>query len=256
MSTPQFANRYAAVVLLCMVVAIPIVRLHGQDKPQVAPPDKSDSFERDENGKIFRLQHHKIAGTNFQIAGVDLAANEEVLTQAAGILGKVETVATGDASAFLERACYRPMEENDSTRLIFIRGEVSPFFILSSENSAWRWKAPCKHTAKITRSIATASGLHLGQTEEQVIAIIGLPTRISRSSKNGGVYLIYEHEVKKKMRSSELAPYLQDELKQYPNLDQKTWIKNYGYYSLWESIHAKFVNNAMTNIEVSWSETY
>jgi hypothetical protein len=255
MSTPRFAYR-CAVVSLCMVVAIPIVQLYGQDKLQVAPPDKSDTFERDENGKKFRVQHHEIAKTNFQIAGVDLAAKEEVLTQSARTLGRVETVATGDGAAFLERACYRPTEENDSTRLIFIRGEVSPFFILSSENSAWRWKTPCRRSTKITRSVATASGLHLGQTQEQVIAIIGLPTRFSRNMKNGGVYLIYEHEVKKKMSSSELAPYLRDALIQYPNLDQETWIKNYGYYSLWESIHAKFINNAMTNIEVWWSETY
>jgi hypothetical protein len=187
---------------------------------------------------------------------VDLAAKEEVLTQAARILGSVETVATGDAAAFLERACYRPKEENDSTRLIFVRGEVSPYFVLSSENSAWKWKTPCKRSPKITSSVTTASGLHLGQTQGQVIAILGLPTRRSRNVQNGRDYLIYEIEVKKKMSSSELAPYLKDELKQYPNLNQKTWIENNGYYSLWESVHAKFINNALTNLEVLWSETY
>jgi hypothetical protein len=237
-------------------MAIPLGRLRGQDKPQVAPPSKSDSFETDEHGRKFRVQHREVAGTNFQIAGVDLAAREEVLEQAARILGGVETVATGDAAAFLERACYRPTEENDNTHLIFIRGEVSPYFVLSSESSSWKWKTPCRRSPKITRNIATASGLHLGQTQEQVIAILGLPTTHGRNVMSGRDDLAYELEVNKKMSPRDLAPYLQDELKQYPNLDRKTWIKNYGYYSLWVSIHAKFINDSLTNLEVLWSETY
>lgn len=256
MSISSLTERNTAPLLLCIVMAIPIVPLHGQDMPRVAPPAKSDSFESDEHGEKFRVQHHEVAGTNFQIAGVDLAAREEVLEQAARILGRVETVATGDASAFLERACYRSTAEDDSTHLIFVRGEVSPYFVLSSEGSSWQWKTPCKRSPKISRSLATASGLHLGQTPEQVIAILGLPSRLSRNVQNGRDELIYELEVKKMMSTRELAPYLQDELKQLPNLDQKTWIENYGYYSLSESIHANFTKDSLTNLEVSWSETY
>lgn len=249
-------NRRTAVLFLCLLTAVPVVRIYGQGKPQVAPPSKSDSYSIDEKGRKFRVQNREVARTNFQIAGVDLTAREEVLEQAARILGKVETVATGDAGDFLERACYQSKEINDNTHLIFMRGEVSPSFLLSSESSSWKWKTPCKQSPKISHSLATASGLHLGQTQEQVIAILGLPTRRSRNVQNVRDDLVYELEVKKKMSSRDLAPHLQDELKQYPNLDQKTWIENYGFYSLWESIRARFINDSLTSLEVLWSETY
>jgi hypothetical protein len=239
-----------------MSTVVAVVGLVGQDKRQVAPQAKSDSFAIDDNGRKIRVQNREVAGANFKIVGVDLAARAEVLDQASRILGKVETVATGDASTALERACYRPKDENDNTRVIFERGEVSPSFVLTSEDGAWKWKTPCRRTAKITRNIATASGLHLGQTQEQVVSILGLPTSRSRTTRNGLDFLNYELDVKKKMSPRELAPYLQDELKVTPNLDQKAWIKNYGYYALDESIHARFINDSLTNLEVGWSETY
>jgi len=239
-----------------MVVALPAVQTSGQQKPQIAPPSKSDSFGTDENGKKFRVQHREIAGTNFQVAGVDLAARAEVLEQAARTLGRVETKATGDAADFLEEACYRPMEENDRTRLIFQRGEVSPSFVLSSEPTGWKWKTPCKRSPKITRGLATASGLHLGQTQEQVIAILGLPTTHHRNTQIGRDDLAYELQSKRWMTSRELAPLLKDELKKHPKLDQSLWIRNYGFYSLWVSIDAKFINDKLSNLRILWSETY
>jgi len=98
-----------------------------RDNPAVAPPDKSDSFERNGNGEKFRVQHRELAGTNFRVAGVDLAANEEVLTQAARIFGKVPTVVTGDASTANERACYRSVEMNNAAYLLFESRRGQPF---------------------------------------------------------------------------------------------------------------------------------
>jgi len=247
-------------LLLCLAMA---ARLHGQDKHQVAPPSKSDTFAGDGHGKRFRVQHREIAGTNFQIAGVDLTAKEEVLDQAARILGKVETVATGDASEFLERACYRSTVGNDSTRLIFVRGEVSPYFVLSSESSAWTWKTPCKRSPKITRNIATTSGLHLGQTQEQVIAILGLPTRLSQNAKNGRDNLVYSLEARKKTDPGDLAIMLQEEMQKSQSLTAKEkeylvkdFHENYDFYDLSVDIDAKFINNALIKLEVFWSATY
>ena len=41
--------------------------------PAVAPHEKTDSFATTESGKKIRIQEREIAGTNFQIAGVDLS---------------------------------------------------------------------------------------------------------------------------------------------------------------------------------------
>jgi hypothetical protein len=256
MVRPRLNGRNNAALFLCLYTVIPIVSLYGQGKLQVAPPAKTDSYGEDDYGRKIRIQNREVARTNYQIDGVDLAARGDFFTRVFGVLGKFNTVASGDASTALEEACYRSAEENDNTYLIFGEGEVDRSFILTSDSSVWKWKIPCKRSLKISRNLATASGLHLGQTQEQVIAILGLPTRHNRNVKNGLDDLVYELEAKKKMSSRDLAPYLQDELKQYPNLNQKTWIENNGYYSLWVSIHAKFINDALANLKILWSETY
>ena len=256
MPRSPLTKKNAALLLLCIVIATPNVRLNGQDKPQVAPPAKSDSYATDELGRKIRVQHREVAGTNFQIAGVDLAFKGDFFPHVFRLLDKFTTVASGDASTGLEEACYQSAEQSDSTHLIFGEGEVDRSFILSSDSSAWKWKTPCKRSPKISRHLATASGLHLGQTQKEVIAILGLPTRLSRNVQNGRNELVYELEGKKKMSARDLAPYLKDELKQYPNLDQKTWIQNNGFYDLSVSVHAKFTNDTLVNLEVSWSETY
>src|ERR1035437_3268285 len=104
--------RNAAALFLCLFMATPIVQLYGQDKPRVAPPSKSDSFATDERGKKFRVQHREVAGTNFQIAGVDLAFRGDFFQQIFRTMGKFKTVGSGDASTGLEEACYRSAEAN------------------------------------------------------------------------------------------------------------------------------------------------
>jgi len=236
-----------------MVVAGPAFRLSGQEKPQVAPPAKSDSYGEDEHGRKLRIQHREVSGTNFQIAGVDLAKSEEVLSQAARVLGKVTTVGSGDGAYSNREACYRSAEQNDSTYLIFGRGEVDSSFTLSSDSSAWKWKTPCKRSPWVTRSLATASGIHLGQTQEQVIAILGLPTRRSRNIQNGRDNLIYSLEANKKTDPRELARRLQQALKTNPDLNKYIFHRDNDSYVLVVDIHATFLTDALTNLTVSWS---
>jgi hypothetical protein len=254
MVSPRLTKRRTAALFLCVFVAIPMIRVKGQEKLQVAPPAKSDSYAEDENGRKTRIQHREVPATNFQIAGVDLAFKGDFFPHTFRLLGRFTTVGSGDASTGLEEACYRSAEESDNTYLIFGEGEVDRSFTLSSDASAWKWKTPCKSSSKISRSLATSSGLHLGQTQEQVIAILGLPTRRSKNVKSGRDDLVYNLEAKKKMAPEELALLLKDELKRHPDLDQPAYIKNYGFDSFEVYIRATFVGDALTRLEVSWSE--
>lgn len=249
-------GRNNAALFFCLFTAIPIVRLSGQNMPQVAPPAKTDSFAVDDSGRRVRVQNREVAGTNFQISGVDLAFKGEFFPQTFTLMGKFNTVASGDAASSLEEACYRSEGENDHTYLIFGEGEVDRSFTLSSDSSVWKWKTPCMRSQKVSRDLATVSGLHLGMTQEQVIAILGLPTSHRRNVEDGRDDFAYELDAKKRMTSRELAPYLQDALKLHPNLNQKTWIENYGYYDLSVSIRAKFRNDSLTYLMVLWSEQY
>lgn len=239
-------------LILGFFIATPIARFYGQGKPQIAPPSKSDSLDQDEIGNTVRVQHREIPATNFRIAGVDLAAPGDFLDQVMGVLGQTRDEGSDDDD-FRDEVCYRSAAPHDTTHLIFGQGDLEQFFKLSSDASAWIWQIPCKPSAKITRDLATASGLHLGQTEEQVIAILGLPSSHIRDQKTGLDEMKYSLETKKNMSAQDLAPYLKEELKHNPKLDQHAWIENNGSYHLWVSVDAIFRSGHLTSLKILWS---
>ena len=224
----QKPNLAAYAVFLCVFLLISIVSIHGQTQPEVAPPAKSDTYAVTADGKKLRVQNREVAGTNFRISGVDLASDEEVLLQATKLFGKSPSVTSGDASTSDEEVCYRSATENDNTYLIFGRGEVDSSFILSSDSSVWKGNHICNRSGKITRNVATDSGLHLGLTQTQVIAILGLATRQRQNIKQHRDVLIYSIETKKKTDSST-------------------------FYYLEVNIDAHFVEDSLTRLTISWS---
>jgi len=225
--------------------------LSAQITGAIAPPSKTDTFIKNEKGYKFRVQHGELPAGNFQIAGVDLTAFGEVLDQAEKVLGKTPIKATGDAADYLAEACYRPVDQNDTTLLIIQTGEVVPSYILAADHSAWKWKTPCLPTNKVSRQIATASGIKIGLTQDEVIAILGLPTRRVHNASTGKEQLIYAYSMQKKFTARDFA-WIR---KCYPNKSEETIRSEYKIYDLWESITAKFVNNVLVRLEVEYSTT-
>jgi len=245
-------KKFEAAFLL-IVAAAPFFRIMGQANPQVAPPNRSDTFASDERGRKskIRVQHGELAKENFQIVGIDLASDEEVLGQGFRLLGKVQTVATGDAAASDERACYRPSDKDDTTRLYLHRGEVCPWFVLSSKSPPSEQHDFCRVSDKITKDVATASGLHLGQTKEQVISLLGLPTRRSHDVQSRKDLMAYEFETRRKASRLEMARARQ----QNPGMSERELESNYGFYDLGEAIEASFTDNAITELTVNLCAT-
>lgn len=243
-------------VSLFLLLLIPFVSMHSQTKPEVAPPAKSDTFATSADGKKYRIQRREVAGTNFRISGVDLAIDEEVLLQAAKLFGKTPTVSRGDAADYNEEACYRSATKDDNTYLIFGRGEVDYSFILSSDSSVWKGNHVCKQSAQITRDVATDSGLHLGLTQEQVIAILGLPTRRSQNLQQHKDVLIYSLEAKKRTDPQKLARMWQLEIKKNPGANRSEFLENYAFYDLEVYIEVKFIDDSLTSLTVSRSAQY
>jgi hypothetical protein len=200
-------------------------------QPEVAPPAKSDTYAVANNGKKLRVQHREIPRTNFQISGVDLASKEEVLQQATKSFGDTPSVSSGDASTSNEQVCYMSSVEYDNTHLIFGRGEVDSSLILSSDGSVWKGNQICTRSGKVTRKLATDSGLYLGLTQAQVIAILGLATRKSQNVQQHKDALIYSVESKKKQGETST------------------------FYYLSVNVEAQFVNDSLTRLTISWSLT-
>lgn len=149
-------------VLLLLVTGS--VCANAQNPSGIAPQRKSDTFASSDSGWKVRVHKGELAKGNFQIAGVDLAREEDVLTQAAHALGKTPTVSSGDASTGDRRACYRSPVPSDRTRLFVGEGEVDFYFILAAGSEGWKPDQPCLKSSKVTRQLATSSGLRLGET--------------------------------------------------------------------------------------------
>lgn len=238
------AGRPIAAVSIVLIVAGLWVTVRGQ----VAPPKKSDAFAVTENGRHIRVQQGELPTGNFQIAGVNLARDQDVLEQAARILGRAKTTATGDASTFQKTACYRSADADDPTVLLFSNGEVDYSFELTS-NHALANKARCLPSPKIIRSLATGSGLRLGETPAHVIALLGLPTRRTRNNALDRTVLVYDFETKKKTAPRDFVKMRE----KHPDMTEHDLDVNFGSYSLEETMQATFESGSLLDLRVDWS---
>ena len=247
---PSCPREFVISLLVGLIVGPPCPVI-GQQKFEVAPAQKSDSFVTDESGRKMRIQIGEMANTNFQIAGVNLASTEEALKQASRILGPAVPYETGDAANSDVRTCYRPAETTDRTRLYFHQGEVDEWFVLSMGVPTWERNTSCHPSMKISKNTGTASGLHLGQSQQDVIAILGLPTRRSHNASTDWDFMAYDFQIRKKASKQELD----QAREQNPSTGEQELEKNYGFYDLSETIEAKFVNNRLNSLDVHWLTT-
>jgi len=252
----QKPKRGAFAVFLCLfLLIIPIASIHGQTQSEVAPPAKSDTYATTYDGKKERIQHRELARANFRISSVDLSG-EDVLSQAAKIFGNNPIKSSGDAGTASQEACYQSATEGDSTHLIFERGEVDFRFTLSSGVSEGKGNLVCTRSGKITRDITTDSGLHLGLTKQQVIAVLGLATNRSQNVRQHTEVLIYSLETEEKTDPQKLEQWWEREVKENPRASRQTFLENYANYTLEVYITAQFTNDSLNRLNVSWSGQY
>lgn len=124
----------------------------------------------DEN---IKFQKREINGCNFQILGI--ALGEQLFPKAMAKFGKALTVSRGDASTGRDQLCYVSGSGKDKVYLIFETGEVNYTFYLFRDGEPWSGMDRCVASRLVSSQISTASGLHPGQTEPEVTAILGKP---------------------------------------------------------------------------------
>jgi hypothetical protein len=235
--------------LLSMVVLLSISFLQGQTKPRVAPPSKSDTLATLENGHRLRIQRGELPIGHFQIAGVDLTLEKDTFEQAYAKFGRIESAASGDAGDFDEQICYQSLDQADKTKLIFGRGEVNSYFTLTSEPMIWKPKQKCLPSKLISAGLKDNAGVQLGQSEAQVIALLGLPT--SRSEHQQIKKIFYEFEMDKKAKPSELKLVKE----RYPSWSEKEILQNYGTHSQNEGIRLMFFQDRLVSVTANFSAT-
>jgi hypothetical protein len=225
------------------------VAYFGQAQPHTYRSDNSDWWsmlrapETKESEDATPPQSREPAAANFQILGIHLGEN--MLSKAKAKLGIANEMERGDASTGRSQICYVSPDTGEKVYLIFEQGEVAFSFYLFAGGADWGGSNQCASTKFVSSSLATASGLHLGQTPAEVRSILGKP---STDRKNE---LFYSFMVEKKNSAKDI----EEEKKNNPSMSEKEIHENYDTYSLGVSIDAKFQDNKLVYLAVLKSET-
>ena len=218
-----------------------------QTQPTVRLEDNSDWWSlTKENASDVAIvfQERDLPRSNFRILGIDLGTG--LIDRAIQKLGVATTVERGDASTGRHQLCYVSSDETSKAYLIFETGEVNDAFYLFRGGTPWNGKDECSATKVVSSGLSTASGLHLGLTPSQVIAILGRPTNRRKGE------LGYAVHTRKKTPAAELNEWR----KQQPQMSDKEFKVNYEFYDLSVGIVLKFVNSKLTYISISKLATY
>ena len=238
--------RPGSLFLLLGALSFAFPGLAGQTGRLVHMPDNSDWWSSPLNSNFeesMEPQKRELAKTNFQVLGITLGEN--MLSSAARKLGRVTIVERGDASTGRSQACYTSAGAEDKVHLIFEEGEVEYTFFLFAGGPTWEGANYCLASKAISRSVATASGLRLGQSPAEVIAILGKPTN---QRKN---VLVYSFSVRKKASPQDLK----EARERNPDMSEKEIQEHYGYYDLGTGVVAKFADSKLIYLAVSKVES-
>lgn len=239
--------------LILSIVALSIVMpfcalLAWQWPAATRQEDNSDwwssySPSQPEEGMKVITQEREIAPSNFQVLGI--ALDEAMFGHAAAKLGEATDIERGDASTGRHQVCYVSAQGSEKVYLIFERGEVDFNFYLFTGGPSWHGFDFCVSSSLVSRSTSTASGLHLGLTPSQAIAILGQPS-YRRPNE-----LIYSLHMRKK-----LSPELRKALRrQHPELSDQEFTEEFGEYDLGVGADLRFVSSRLTYLTIGKSET-
>jgi hypothetical protein len=240
------AGNFIALGCLFLSLGSPLPGPVAQTGDTVRLYDNSDwwSISRgSDSDESIKTQERELARPNFQVLGVNLG--ETMFSRAAAKLGKATTIERGDASTGRRQVCYASPGTQGKVYLIFEGDEVGYTFYLFANGPAWEGADRCVASKAISRSLATASGLHLGQTPAQVTAILGKPTKRRENE------LIYSFSVRKKTSQQDLK----EAKERNPEMSDKDFQETYGYYDLGAGVDAKFVDSKLTYLAVSKVES-
>jgi len=191
-------------------------------------------------------QQGELASTNFEILSVVLDVGKGFKAEAK--LGKTIEVNRGDAALGRSQLCYSSVGANPRVYLIFEaggEGSDSSFYLF--ENGAnWKGSLFCAKSPLISERVQTASGLHLGQTPDEVQKILGKPSQASTEK------FTYVYETKKETSAKEL----EDIRRAHPKMSDEEIRSSYGFYFSLAYIEARFVDSKLTYLGVTKSETF
>jgi hypothetical protein len=181
----------------------------------------------------------------YRISGIDLT--DDVLEDAASKLGKVKLVERAAGTDYARtQACYVSADGSPRVFLVFEMAAFpgGPGFYLFSDGTTWKGMEFCLKSALVSPGLATASGLHFGQTPADIKALLGKP---SFQAKDELIYVFHAHQERS-------AAELKKQRESNPQLSNEEFHDKFAVYDLEVSIHVRFVSSKLTYLRVSKAE--
>lgn len=187
-----------------------------------------------------------IDSKNFQIAGVTLGYLDFEKVQST--LGKATVVERGDASSGREQICYVSEGGSNKTYLIFegSEGEQGTFYLFDS-GADWNGSGYCAKSKGVAENLSTISGLRLGITRAQFVAILGEPDDVV------GDRLFYSRAVDRKASPEQF----ERSRREYPEkVSDELAHKMFDFLPVEIEIEGRFNNSKTNYLAVSTTVTH
>lgn len=178
MCLPQ--NAWRRICALFMVVLFPLIQSDAQrSRPPGYINDNSDWWSSvvDTQTINIKVQHRLPAPSNLQILGINLDGGRfKYFHNIIANLGQANITSRSDGAEAREQICYISSGGAEKVHLIFEHSEIFYSFYLFSTGSEWTGSDRCVSSDLVTGSLGTASGIHLGQSRNELETMFGQPS--------------------------------------------------------------------------------
>jgi hypothetical protein len=214
--------------------------LSHQAGPAQRFTDKSDwwsFYSSDLPPELFAAEERAVNLPSATVRGI--ALNQPWSNEPDSTFGKAIWVQRGEASTKREQACYVSAADGAPTYLVFESGvESNASFYLFRGGPTWTGNDLCVRSTAVTESLPTASGIHLGQDIEGVVAILGVPNQRTPTQ------LLYALHQRVKLSENELDA-IRREKPTITEDELKKLATEHPTYELLEVLVARFDDNGL-----------
>jgi hypothetical protein len=227
----------AAFALLCPILALVAVAQPAHHNLQ----DASDwwSVLNEFHSRTVLKLRLPTPGAHLKILGVGIGENQ--FQELAELLGEAPVISRGETDSSRNQVCYMSTDENERVYVTFEEGPVSHAFYLFRSRKPWAGAEYCVATKEISPGLEADSGVHLGQSQREVLAILGPPSLIDedRLVFNRGTL---EHTP---------ADQLQEFQRRMPGLTEQQVKELFGTFNRTVFMEARFLDRKLSYLAVA-----
>jgi len=223
--------------LLWLMCLLAIAGFPGENA--VATPEE-EVVRPNEPDCSSRARCEKVDSAHLTI--LDLTISKDTIEGVQSRLGVTKPLPKAEPHDWDRKVCYKATPKSDGTVLLFgtSRMQLAMFSIISSRQN-FKWRAECRESPLVSRSVSTKSGIRLGLSASQLKAMLGKPTEETKRE------LKWVFETRKPMTDKEMYELAKSFGKQ--KLEDAYWYVN-------TYLEATFVNSELMSVQIARTVTY